>query len=210
MPKVRHNEGRGVDDGQLEVILRRISTGDRAAREWLFAQYRPRLAEMVRAKLGKRGLRGLADASDIVQKAMVVAARRLDDFIAERPMPVFPWLYKLTQDQLGKARHQHHATVPFALPNESADRIANILVDTGTTPSGNAVRNELRRTVREAVKKLKPEYREVLTMRYNEGLKLTEIALILGIGETAARMRHLRAIEEMKGLIGDWGGAAKG
>jgi DNA-directed RNA polymerase specialized sigma24 family protein len=47
-------------------------------------------------------------------------------------------------------------------------------------------------------------------MRYDDGLKLTEIAVILGIAESAARMRHLRAIEEMKELVGDWGREAAG
>jgi RNA polymerase sigma-70 factor, ECF subfamily len=198
------------DDDQIEGILRSIAAGDRAAREWLFAQYRPRLAGIVRARLGKRGPRALSDASDIVQKAMAVAAQRLDDFIARRPMPVFPWLYALTRDQLGKAHRKHRATVSMPLADASADRIASILVDSGTTPSGNAARNEICRKVHEAVKELKPEHREILIMRYNEGLKLTEIAVVLGIGESAARMRHLRAIEEMKGLIGDWGREDKG
>jgi RNA polymerase sigma factor (sigma-70 family) len=158
----------------------------------------------VRARLGKRSPRALADASDIVQKAMAVAAQRLDDFVARRPMPVFPWLYALTGDQLGKAHRKHRPAVSLALADESADRIADILVDTGTTPSGNAARNEARRKVHEAIKELKSEHREILIMRYNEGLKLTEIAAILCIGESAARMRHLRALEEMKGLISDW------
>jgi len=48
--------------------------------------------------------------------------------------------------------------------------------------------------VREATNGLKPEYREVLIMRYDEGLKLTEIAAILGIGESSPPMPHLRAI----------------
>jgi RNA polymerase sigma-70 factor (ECF subfamily) len=210
MPEVRHDERRGFDDDQMETILSRIAAGDRAARESLFAQYRPRLAGIVRARLGKRGLRALDDASDIVQKAMAVAARRLDDFIARRPMPVFPWLYALTRDQLGKAHRKQRVAVSLALADDSADRIADILVDSGTTPSGNAARNEVRSMVHQAVKQLKSEHREILIMRYNEGLKLTEIAAILGIGESTARMRHLRAIEEMRGLLGDRSGQATG
>jgi RNA polymerase sigma-70 factor (ECF subfamily) len=205
MPREQQKEGREADEDKIEAMLRRIGGGDRAAREWLFAQYRPRLAAIVRARLGRRGPRVLADASDVVQRAMAVAARRLDDFIAKRPMPVFPWLYTLTRDQLGKAQSRKpRATVSLALADESADRIAEILVDSGTTPSGDAVRNEVRGKVQEAVKGLKSEHREILVMRYNEGLKLTEIAAILGIGASAARMRHLRAIEEMKCLLGDW------
>jgi len=205
MPEVRQDEGREVEEDRVEAMLRRIAAGDRAAREWLFEQYRPRLAAIVRARLGKRSPRVLADASDIVQKAMAVAARRLDDFIARRPMPVFPWLYALTRDQLGKAHRKQRAVVSLALADESANRIAGLLVDSGTTPSGNAARNEVRRKVHQAVKELKSEHREILIMRYDEGLKLTEIAAILGIGESAARMRHLRALEEMKYLMGGWG-----
>jgi RNA polymerase sigma-70 factor (ECF subfamily) len=204
MPGALHDERQVSEADQVEAMLRRIGAGDRAARESFFAQYRPRLAGIVRARLGKRGPRAVADASDIVQKAMAVAAQRLDDFVARRPMPAFPWLYALTQDQLRKSHKKHRATVWVALADESAGRIADIMVDTGTTPSGNAMRNELRRKVHEAVKRLKSEHREILIMRYNEGLKLSEIAAILGIGESAARMRHLRAIEEMKRLLGEF------
>jgi DNA-directed RNA polymerase specialized sigma24 family protein len=62
---------------------------ERAARERIFAPYRPRLAGIVRARLGRRDPRAFADASDIVQKAMA-AARRLDEFIARRPIPFSP------------------------------------------------------------------------------------------------------------------------
>ena len=149
--------------------------------------------------------RAMSDASDIVQKTMAVAAKRLDDFIARRPMPIFPWLYALTRDQLGKAQRHKHAAISVTLADDSADRIAGLLIDSGTTPSGNVARNEICGKVHEAVEELKSEHREILIMRYNEGLKLTEVAAILGIGESAARMRHLRAIEELKGLIGDLG-----
>jgi hypothetical protein len=38
------------DDDQIEGILRNIAAGDRAAREWLFAQYWPRPAGIVSGK----------------------------------------------------------------------------------------------------------------------------------------------------------------
>jgi RNA polymerase sigma factor (sigma-70 family) len=125
-------------------------------------------------------------------------------------MPLFPWLYVLTRDQIQKSHKKRRFPAPIALADESAGRIAAMLIDSGTTPSSEAMRNELRKRVREATKKLKPEHGEILTMRYDDGLKLTEIAAILGIGESAARMRHLRAIEEMKELVGDWGREATG
>jgi DNA-directed RNA polymerase specialized sigma24 family protein len=134
MPQARKQHRREFDDDQVEAMLRGIAAGDRSAREWFFAQYRPRLARLVQARRAKRSARALANASDIVQKAMAVAARRLDDYIARRPMPVLPWLYDLTRDQLGKAHKKQRANVSIALPDESADRIADILLESGTTP----------------------------------------------------------------------------
>ena len=40
--------------------------------------------------------------------------------------------------------------------------------------------------------------REVLLMRYLEDLSFRDIAAILGIGEGAAKMRHLRALQRMR------------
>jgi RNA polymerase sigma-70 factor, ECF subfamily len=203
MPKAGRDDQREVDGEDVEALLRRIADGDREARERLFKAYRPRLARIVRARLGKGNRRALADASDIVQKAMSVAVKRLDEYVAKRPMPVFLWLYVLARDQLRKAREKDARHGRQGLAEESACRIKGIVVDPGPSPSSQAVRDEMARKVREATKQLTPEHCEILIMRYDDGLKLTEIAAILGIGESAARMRHLRAIEEMKRLVGD-------
>ena len=45
---------------------------------------------------------------------------------------------------------------------------------------------------------LTPPDREVLVMRYLEDLTFPEIAAILEVGESAAKMRHLRAIERIR------------
>jgi RNA polymerase sigma-70 factor (ECF subfamily) len=88
--------------------------------------------------------------------------------------------------------------------DRSAARFADQLIDSGTTPSGQAMRKERHRKVRNAVARLKAHRRELLVMHSDEGLKLTEIVAILGISESAARMRHLRAIEEIKRLLGEF------
>jgi DNA-directed RNA polymerase specialized sigma24 family protein len=44
---------------------------------------------------------------------------------------------------------------------------------------------------------------EILVMRYLEDLSFTEIAAILEIGESAAKMRHLRAIKSMRLFLKD-------
>src|SRR5262245_14062927 len=105
MPQDPKDDEQEVDPSDVEALLDRIAEGDREARERLFEQFRPRLCRIVRARLGKRA-RALADASDIVQKAMAVAAKRLDEYLARRPISFFPWLYVLTRDQLHKAHRE--------------------------------------------------------------------------------------------------------
>jgi RNA polymerase sigma-70 factor (ECF subfamily) len=75
-------------------------------------------------------------------------------------------------------------------------------VASDTTPGHDLLREERRQHVREALKRLAQPDREILVMRYLEDLSFPEIAAILEIGESAAKMRHLRAIEKIRIVLG--------
>jgi RNA polymerase sigma-70 factor (ECF subfamily) len=200
LPRVTHTPP--YDEPDLDAILVKVVEGNRSARDELFAACRPRIWRMVQARYRRKN-RAHDDPSDIVQEALRVAARRLDNYLRDRPMPFYPWLYVLTRDQLHRRTRQRVPTISIELADGSAGRLADLLADSGSSPSGQMTRNELCRAVRSAMQQLKDDHRDVLVMRYQEGLKLTDIAAILGIGEGAVRMRHLRAIEEMKRLLGN-------
>jgi RNA polymerase sigma-70 factor, ECF subfamily len=57
--------------------------------------------------------------------------------------------------------------------------------------------------VHAALMRLPSPDREILVMRYLEDLSFSQIAAILGIGESAAKMRHLRAIERIRLVLKD-------
>ena len=50
---------------------------------------------------------------------------------------------------------------------------------------------------------LKPHDREVLVLRYLEQLEVEEIAVVLGISQTAVTTRHFRALQRLRRLVGD-------
>jgi RNA polymerase sigma-70 factor (ECF subfamily) len=49
----------------------------------------------------------------------------------------------------------------------------------------------------------------MLVLRYLEGLSNAEAAAVLGIAENTAGMRHLRALERLRALLGDEAGWAE-
>ncbi len=53
----------------------------------------------------------------------------------------------------------------------------------------------------DAIRGLKPIYREVVLLRYYEQFSIKEISQILGIGQSAVSMRLKRAVKELKKML---------
>ncbi len=67
------------------------------------------------------------------------------------------------------------------------------------------VREERRLLLNGAVERMDEADREILGLRYLDRLAFDEIAAVLGIGLSAAKMRHLRALERLRGLLEELG-----
>lgn len=57
--------------------------------------------------------------------------------------------------------------------------------------------------VREALRALSPEQREVLELRYDQGLRVNEVARVLGVSRFAAGRRISAALEALKAELSD-------
>jgi RNA polymerase sigma-70 factor, ECF subfamily len=185
--------------------------GDLSVRGALLERHRGRLRRLVQVHLDTR-LTARLDPSDIVQDALAEASRRLDDYLHKRPIPFYPWLRQIALDRLVEQHRRHlrarqrsvlrEEEVPFRLPDHSALELAG-LVGRGNSPSSALHRQELRDGVHWALQQLSPADREVLVLRYLEQLSAGDIAVILHIGEDAARKRVLRALQRMRKLLKD-------
>ena len=89
-----------------------------------------------------------------------------------------------------------------AIPDSDAMQLAERVVAVQSSPSSHAIHEEARERVRHAIEKLQPCDREILVLRYLEQLETGEIAAALGIREGAVRMRHLRALERLRAVLG--------
>ncbi len=193
-----------------DELLRRAEHGDGQARQAVLVRHRERLKQMIAIRLDRR-LAARIDPSDVVQDVLLDAARELDDYLRQRPVPFYPWLRQLAWDRLIELHRRHlHAQrrsvkreEPLAphLSDESAMQLADRVLARQSSPSDRAVRSELRARVRAALDRLGERDREVLVLRHLEHLSTREIAAVLGIREGAVKTRHLRALERLRMLL---------
>src|SRR5438552_6470684 len=93
-------------EDDTEQLLQRASTGDQAAREALLVRYRHRLRQMIAVRMDRR-LTARIDPSDVVQEALTEACFKLPAYLAERPLPVYPWLRQLAWERLIDLHRRH-------------------------------------------------------------------------------------------------------
>ncbi|WP_406700939.1 sigma-70 family RNA polymerase sigma factor [Singulisphaera sp. Ch08] len=198
------------DDPETEARLREAAEGDERALHWLLERHRPRLRRMIAVRFDER-LASRLDPSDVVQETLVDAARKLGDYLRERPLPFYPWLHRLASERLAQAHRYHlHSRRREAGRDRSgvrpwgvgsALRLVDLLATSGTSPSKHLIREEERQQITCALNELADEDREILVMRYLDQLAFGEIAVILDISEGAARVRHFRSLQRLRPLL---------
>jgi RNA polymerase sigma-70 factor (ECF subfamily) len=197
---------------ETDALLDRASRGDPSAIKELFTQHRSRLRQMIAIRLDPR-LAPRIDPSDVVQDVLMEASRTLDAYSRARPLPFYPWLRQLASQRLYDLYAQHvraqkrstnrEVAGSPALSEASVMELARQVVASGTSPSMQLFRKELRCRVHEALSQMPESDREVLIMRYLERLSAHEIATIVGASENAVNMRHVRALRRLRGLLND-------
>jgi RNA polymerase sigma-70 factor (ECF subfamily) len=195
-----------------EELIERAAAGEAGATNKLWERHRERLRRMIAVRLDRR-IAARVDPSDVVQEALADAARALPEYLRRPPLPFQSWLRQFAWDRLMKL-HRHHIrsqkrsvhreeVADMFLSDESVARLAHRLVQSGTSPGEHAIRAEVRDRVKAALAKMSPHDREVLVMRNLEGLPVAEIAEVLGITASSVKVRHLRALQRLRTLLGE-------
>jgi RNA polymerase sigma-70 factor (ECF subfamily) len=195
------------DNAVETALLRQAAAGDRSSWGELLARHRDRLVRMVAVRLDGR-LRGRLDPSDVIQEAYLEASARLPEYVARSDLPFFLWLRLLAGQKLAFL-HRHHLgvhmrdagrEVPLEPPTTSAG-MAECLAGRDPRPSEVAVGAELQRRYEAAIDGLEPLDREILSLRHCEQLTNAEAARVLGLNESAASKRYVRALEKLREVM---------
>ena len=201
-------------------ILERARAGESDEVGALLEDYRPRLERMIAVRMDPR-LRRRIDAADVLQEAFVDVTRRLPAYFERDDMPFFLWVRFLTGQKLAELQRRHLGTAardaraetsePFrAGPEASSIRMAQILADSAPSPSGVAMREEARQHLEAALANMSDADREVLALRHFERLGNAEAASVLGLTESGASRRYMRALGRLQDVLSSLASHAPG
>jgi RNA polymerase sigma-70 factor (ECF subfamily) len=208
------------NSGETERLLQQLAQGAPQELGALFERHRNRLRRMVALRLDRR-LQGRVDASDVIQEAFLEASTRLPDYLRQPDMPFFLWLRFLTGQKMLEL-HRRHLGAQMrdagreislyrgSLPEASSVALAAQLLGHDTRPSEAAIRAERKIRLQEALNLMDPLDREVLALRHFEQLNNAETAQALGLHESAASKRYIRALTKLKDILTSLPGGREG
>lgn len=172
------------------LLVSRAQAGDHSAFDLLVRKYQHKVIG-----IAQRYVHDWAEAQDIAQEAFVRAYRALGNFRGESAF--YTWLYKITTNTaknylVSQGRRPPSDDVPVddAMHLEAAGKLKE-----GSTPERELMRQEIERTVFEAVEQLPEELRTAITLREVDGLSYEEIAETMSCPIGTVRSRIFRARE---------------
>ncbi|ABM60835.1 RNA polymerase sigma factor RpoE [Halorhodospira halophila] len=171
-------------------LVERVQAGEKQAFDILVLRYQQKLVKLI-----SRYVRDPQEAMDVAQEAFIKAYRAIPGFRGESSF--YTWLYRI-----GVNTAKNHLVAQGRRPPDSdvdAQDAERFDIDTmlreQDTPEAEAYRDEVERTVVEAIAELPEELRTAVTLRELEGLSYQEIAQVMECPVGTVRSRIFRARE---------------
>ncbi len=200
-----------------DELVQRMRDGSKEALAEVFSAYRQRLRRIIRFRLDYRLARRISD-SDVLQDTYLAAAQRLEHFRKQPQMPPLLWLRLVAEQQLIDLHRQHlHAEMRDVRKEVSIEHspasphtslaLAAQLVGAATAASEIVARAERIERLEQTLNCMDPVDREVIALRHFEELSNIETAAVLGIQQSAASKRYVRAMSRLAELLSEFAAA---
>jgi RNA polymerase sigma-70 factor, ECF subfamily len=172
----------------LAALVARAIRRDREAFGALYELYFERIYRYARFKVGDR-----AEAEDVTAAVFLNAWRAVDHFTPQGENSFLAWLFRLTHNALVD-RYRRQRDV--AVLDEVDDSV--LPVDAQFNPEAVLERQLTLDELHHALQALTDEQREVVVLRFIEGLSAREVGEIMGKQEGTVRGMQFRAIEALR------------
>lgn len=136
-----------------------------------------------------------SEAEDAVQDAFVKAHGKLDGFRTDAAFK--PWLFTIVANEARNRRRSSTRRTKLEL------RVRDQPPPRGARVDDEVARLDQRRRLADLVSQLPERYREVVALRFFAGLSENETALALGCPVGTAKSRLSRALNLLRGQLGE-------
>ena len=177
-----------IDDETIDGLVAAAQSGDPDAFGALFDRYYVPVYRFVAARVGRPN-----DAEDLAQLVFVKALEALPRYEA-RGVPFGGWLFRLAKNVVidHVRTRREHATLDL-VAEQTAEEAG---------PDDLAVFRQEMDSVAHALRRLTPEQREAIQLRFFAGLSAKEAAAAMGRQEGTVRGLQFRAIAALRRELG--------
>ena len=176
----------GSEAGADAALVRAAQSGDARAFGELYERYRQPLYRYCLAR--SESPHEAEDlVSDVFLKAMESLARYRD-----QGLPFIAFLYRVARNAAIDRSRKNKGSSLFEMTVEPRS---------ATDVEGDAARSQELDAIFRAMRKIKPEYREVILLRFVEGYSAADVAKLLDKAEKAVWNLQQRGLERLRGEL---------
>ena len=170
-----------------EILISRIAQGDRLAMQVLYGRHHVRVF-----RFALRVVRNEQTAEDLISEVFLDVWRQAGTF--EGRSAVTTWLLSITRFKaLSALRRRKDA--------ELDDEAAEAIEDTADTPEVAVQKKDSGNVLRECLKALSQDHREIIDLVYYHEKSVEEVAEIVGIPENTVKTRLFYARKKLAELL---------
>jgi RNA polymerase sigma-70 factor, ECF subfamily len=181
-------------------LIHRARSGDRAAVNELLGEFRGQLLAAAERALDPR-LQSRLDASDVVQQTCLSVFRQLNEFVGDEPAQFAAWLKQVhernIQNAIRDAVHVRKRSVSHEEPLGNRDVHAH----RQSSPSQQFSRQEEAGRLSQVLAGLPADERQVLELRYLEGLTLQQVSDHVGLTKEAVIWRMQKGMQRVRSQL---------
>lgn len=183
-----------------EELVARAQTGDAAAFDALVIKHSPRLYALVYNMTANH-----EDTNDLLQDVWTKAYRSIGGFRGKSQF--YTWLHSVaanTTVNFLKKRGRRWTMSLDDVDNGILQDKEFVELQAASTPVRETDLGEMQQRITEAMMKLTPEHRAVVTMFDIQGMPHSDIAKILGISEGTVRSRLFYAHKQLQAWLSEF------